>query len=211
MHRTLIAILSVALVISLALLVFVYQKYASQKSALEAGAGSDAGQSSLMVGALLKKLPGISVGAANTIRLGESRTFFIRIYGVMPTDSITSGPFIEVNRDGRVVETFDFRDPQSGIRDSSLENLNGTRTYVFTWKPKAAGDYQLWIKAGTNYMQAAGQGEAQQVKIGNAQFPRAEVQAVIDGDPALKGTPLDSFFQRCEQLDPVRLTITVTP
>jgi hypothetical protein len=210
MHRALIAILSVALVISLALLVFVYQKYATQQRDIEARAAGGAGQADLLLTALLTKMPSIHIGAEHSMRLGETKRFRIKVLGLSATDSVTTGPIVEINRDGQVVETRSYGEADSGIRDSTLFSTTGQRTYIFEWKPAEAGVYHLWIKAGTNYMDSAHAADASLVRIGGAQFTRTQVQAVIDGDPMLKGTPLESFIQRSQQLDPLVVTVEVT-
>ncbi|MBL0176378.1 MAG: hypothetical protein IPP94_14120 [Ignavibacteria bacterium] len=211
MHRTLIAILSAALVISLVLLVIVYQKYATQQRDLEARAAGGAGQTDLLLHAMLTKMPSIHIGAEHSMRLGETRRFRIKVLGLSAPDSVTTGPIVEISRDEKVVEVHRYGEANSGIRDSTLFSTTGQRTYIFEWKPAEAGVYRLWIKAGTNYMDFVEAQNSKLVKVGAARFTLAHLQALIDADPMLKGTPLESFIQRSQQLDPLVVTVQVTP
>ncbi|MDH7516573.1 MAG: hypothetical protein QHI48_11950, partial [Bacteroidota bacterium] len=157
---------------------------------------------------LLKNMPTVAAAGDNQLKVNESRYFTIRVKGLGDSDKVTTPPIVEVTKDGQPVQTLRF---PTDIYDSTTESTKGERIYRFFWKAdKGPGKFEFWVKAGTNRVELApALSKEATIKVGSLEFKRAEIQRAIDFDPALKGTPVESFVQRSEQLDPARFTVEV--
>lgn len=157
---------------------------------------------------LLKNMPTVAAAGDNQLKVNESRYFTIRVKGLGDRDEVTTPPVVEVSKNGQVTQILKY---PADIRDSSLESTTGERIYRFNWKAdQGAGRFDFWVKAGTNRVELKPEvGREAVIKVGSLEFRREEIQRAIDFDQALKGTPLESFIQRSEQLDPARFTVEV--
>ena len=157
---------------------------------------------------LLKNMPTVAAAGDNQLKVNESRYFTVRVKGLGDKDEVTTPPVVEVSKDGAIRQVLKY--PED-IRDSSLESTTGERIYRFNWKAdQGPGKFDFWVKAGTNRVELKPEiGREAIIKVGSLDFKREEIQKAIDFDPALKGTPLESFIQRSEQLDPARFTVDV--
>jgi hypothetical protein len=156
---------------------------------------------------LLKNMPAVAAAGDNQLKVGESRSFTIRVKGLGDRDNVTTPPTVHVYKDGLEKQTLKF---PGDIRDTA-QNIVGERLYRFTWKAdQGAGRFEFWVEAGTNRIELRPElGKDAQIKVGSLEFSRDEIQKAIDFDPVLKGTPIDAFIRRSESLDPAKFTVDV--
>ena len=156
---------------------------------------------------LLKNMPAVAAAGDNQLKVGEARSFTIRVKGLGDKDDVTTPPTVHVYKDGLERQTLKF---PGDIRDT-VQNVTGERVYRFTWKAdQGAGRFEFWVEAGTNRIELRPElGKEAVVKVGSLEFKRDEIQKAIDFDPLLKGTPIDNFIRRSESLDPAKFIVDV--
>lgn len=169
---------------------------------------------------LLKNMPAVAAAGDNQLKVNESRNFTIRVKGLGEHDEVTTPPIVHVyNKDQVEVQTIQYSpltlDAPNydfyAIHDSTLQSTTGERLYRFNWKAdKGAGQFEFHVEAGTNRIELKPELEkGATVKVGTLDFKREEIQSAIDGDPRLRGTPIDFFIRKSENLDPAKFVVDV--
>jgi hypothetical protein len=157
---------------------------------------------------LLKNMPAVAAAGDNQLKVNEERSFTIHVKGLGDKDRVTTPPLVHVYKDGAEVQTL--RYPEN-INDSTLEATTGEKLYRFSWKAdRGPGKFEFWVEAGTNRVELlpdmAGTG---MIKVGSLDFKVAEIKTAIESDPQLRGTPVEHFIQRSEQLNPEKFMVEV--
>ncbi|MFZ1730702.1 MAG: hypothetical protein WBQ23_10480 [Bacteroidota bacterium] len=158
---------------------------------------------------LLKNMPAVAAAGDNQLKVGEERKFTINVKGLGENDEVTTPPEVKVFKDGTEMGTLKY--PQD-IQDSVINGVSGERIYRFTWKADAGpGTYELWVQAGTNRVSLTPDltdGEAK-IKVGTLEFSRREIRSALDSDPGLKGTPIEHYIEKSENLNPDKFVVEV--
>lgn len=157
---------------------------------------------------LLKNMPAVAAAGDNQLKVNESRSFTIRVKGLGERDEVTAPPTVHVYKDGSEVQTLRY---PADIADSSMQSTSGERMYRFNWKAdRGPGQFLFHVEAGTNRIELRPDLTRDAiVKVGTLDFKREEIQSAIDYDPNLRGTPIEFFIRKSENLDPAKFTVEV--
>lgn len=164
---------------------------------------------------LLKNMPAVAAAGDNQLKVNESRSFTILVKGLGEKDQVTTPPTVKVTKDGSEIQLIQYTNdptaPDPAIKDSTLQSTTGERLYRFTWKADhGPGLFEFQVKAGTNRVGIMPEmATKSDVKVGTLNFTRKEIQNAIDYDQNLRGTPIEVFIRKSEDLDPARFTVEV--
>jgi hypothetical protein len=159
-----------------------------------------------MIRELLLRMPHGRCRVASPARVGSPVVVYCFVDHIPENDSVTRRPEVHVYQDGEERTNLW---PVEQNRQLAF-NL-GQRQYHAVWTPVFPGDHELWVEAGTNYIDSVSTPAGIELKIGPLRFPVEDVQQAIDADPVLRGTPIASFARRARSIDPVKITVHVSP
>ncbi|MDX9758594.1 MAG: hypothetical protein RBU27_05490 [Bacteroidota bacterium] len=163
---------------------------------------------------LLKNLPTVSAAGVSEMGVGEVRWHTIGVKGLGDNDNVTTPPLVLVMNGDKIIDTLSYPEEilDSVVTRKSDSTLNASdHLYSFPWKaPSIAGNYALIVQAGTDRIATfATAVDSDTIKLGPLHFQRHEIQNAIDSDPLLRGTPLEAFISRSENLRSDTLYVAV--